>query len=378
MMGKNLWAYFLVIFAFTFSVNAEFDVKNNTLERKLEASGSYRCTPVSLHSYETIPVSQAGFSCIGGDRGSGFVFHDFGTTVKTIRAWAGYKVPNGGLRALFVELYNGKVKVFGKIPAAGPDAQITLSPGETITGSIIIGGNGIGTRAGYIYFKTSAGQEFEIGKFHTPYYFHSGESFLTGFFGNHGSDIDNLGVIMMKPLKSGRMYNLNYPTLESYNQGLQPQVYKGTFCNIGSVKQTQKAVFTKSEGEKRIWKSSISFEFGMSIAVEGSVPVVGKVNEKFSWKLGTSSTYTKQVETIQTQQMEFPVVVSEFSSVSAQFTWFDSKVNLPYTATLEYTFADGTVSKFNVDGIFDGAYISNVDVVFESRSLEEGNCHSIL
>lgn len=344
---------------------------------KLNFTGQGNCPPTIHYVYEHIPPSQENTRCIGASTGEGFRFHAFSTTVKTLRVWTGGE--HNGFRAIYVQLFNDEVGVFGTIPAEAPSAEITFGPGEYITGSMIIGGNGIGTRAGYLHFKTSAGQEFAAGTQHTPYFFSSGESFLTGIIGKqgpgkHGNEIYNLGLMMMKSVKSGRMFNLNYPTLESYNQGLQPQVYKGSFCNIGNVQQTQKATFTKREGEKRIWTNSISFEVGMSITVEGGVPGVYSVKGEFKWKLGTSSTYTREVETTRTQQMEFPVVVPAQSSVSAQFTWFDSKVNLPYTAVLEYTFTDGTISRFNVDGIFDGAYISNVNAIFETKELNGESC----
>jgi hypothetical protein len=329
------------------------------------------CAMVSIWQYETIPLAQSGAGCIGGLGGGDFQIHDYGTTVKEIRAWTGGE--KNGLKALYVELFNGRTGVYGNIPAYGPAAVIVLSPGETIVGTMELCGNGIGSRTGYIYFKTSKGQEFKVGDEHTPYYFQSGESFLTGFFGRHGTEIDHLGFIMMKKFNSGRMFNLNYPTIDTYNSGLSPQVYKATFCNDApSSAQTQSAKFTKSEGERHSFENSVSFEFGMTLSVEGGLPLVAKNTIGFSWKIGASGKWTQETNSVRTQEQNFPVSIPARSRVTAQFTWFDSQVDLPYTAVMEYTFTDGSIASWPVNGIFKGTYISNVDASFHTTDLQSG------
>jgi hypothetical protein len=118
--------------------------------------------------------------CIGGCGGGPFNFHAFGTTVQTIRAWKGGD--HDGLVALDVQLFSGDRQVMGSIPTRGPDASFTFAIGETLIGDVELCGNGVGTRTGLLRFKTSLGNTFSVGDEHTPYYFSSGDSFLTGFF----------------------------------------------------------------------------------------------------------------------------------------------------------------------------------------------------
>jgi hypothetical protein len=52
-----------------------------------------------------------------------------------------------------------------------------------LVGDLILCGNGIGTRTGYLEFSTNMGNNFKVGSMHTPYYYPTGNSFLMGFFG---------------------------------------------------------------------------------------------------------------------------------------------------------------------------------------------------
>jgi hypothetical protein len=71
----------------------------------------------------------------------------------------------------------------GKLPASGPNGEFTFKDGEHLTGDLILCGNGIGTKTGYLGFSTNMGNKFSVGTMHTPYYYPTGNSFFMGIFG---------------------------------------------------------------------------------------------------------------------------------------------------------------------------------------------------
>jgi len=288
-----------------------------------------------LWSYEQWPAANTGAGCIGGCDGTPFQYHQYQTTVKTMSVWTGGD--HNGFTAIYVQFFDGTSNTAGSIPARGADGSITFAAGEMITGTVELCGNGVGTRAGYLHFKTTAGQELKVGDEHTPYYFDAGTSFLTGILGQASNEIDHLALTFMKSVKAAQLQNLNYPTLSAYTAGLTPQVYSTTLCNDGSGSQTQTATFQKSVGSKHSWSVTVAFKVSNSITVSGGVPEIGKVSDTFTWEVSASTTYSQEEDTTSTQTQNYPVTVPARTRINAQFSWWDSECDVPYTADLLYT-----------------------------------------
>lgn len=300
-----------------------------------------------------------GTGCLGACTGNPFEFHEFGSTVRELNVWLGGS--NNGFRAVFIKLFNGKMFTVGKIPANGADGSFTFDAGESIVGSVEICGNGIGTRIGYLRFKTSKGREFKVGQEHTPYYFESGDSYLTGIFGLSGDEIFQMGLLFMKPIKLSTLKNIKYPTIDTYRLNLAPKIYRTTLCNDDeSIDQTQAATFTKTIGEKRNWSMKSSFFFEEDIHVVAGVPEIATVDAKISWKISEEQSFSRETDTTNSQMMSYPVKVAHRSRMTAQFSWWDSPVEIPYTGELHLTFKSGEQTVFPISDIYRGAYISDV------------------
>jgi len=298
------------------------------------------------------------------------MFHDYGTNVRELKVWTGGE--HNGFRAIYVKLFNGKEFTAGSIPAYGA-SSITFAQGETIIGTIELCGNGIGTRTGHIHFKTSLGQDFRVGDEHTPYYFDSGNSFLTGVFGMAGGEIMHLGFYMMKPIRGSRLQNVNYPTLDNYFVGLTPKVHSADLCNddpLTSQKQTSE--FVKSVGTKFHWSVSSSFKIGESISVTAGIPEIGSAKAEMHWELGLTASYEQEKNTVTTETQTYPVTVPPNSRVRATFSWWDSVCDVPYTADLHFDYTDGSSFNFALNDQYNGAYISDVKGDFHTERLKDG------
>jgi len=324
---------------------------------------------VSIYPYESIPISTSGAGCIGGCDGTPFEFHDYATTVSVLRAWTGGS--SDGIHALDIELFNGRRQTFGQAPGTGPSATIQFALGEMIVGDIELCGNGVGTRLGFIRFTTSAGQKFQVGEEHATYYFPSGNSFLVGFFGQSGSDINHLGLLMMKSVTSGQLTNVKYPTLNVYTEGLSPKEYKSTLCNDDkSQSQTQSVSFTKTVGESYTWTLSASIAISGSISVSAGIPLIAHVSEELRWDVGITASYSRTVDTTKTETTSFPVTVPPRERIFATFSWWDSLCHVPYTANMYYTFSDRSNYTFPISDAYTGAYITSVIGDYHSVPLQ--------
>ena len=84
-----------------------------------------------------------------------------------------------------------------------------------------------GTHLGKIEFTTNRGNSF-VHRMTNYKYYHDQESSIdvgsglcVGVVGRHGHDVDKLGFIFVKPIKSSVMDNVKYPTLDIVGTNVQ-------------------------------------------------------------------------------------------------------------------------------------------------------------
>ena len=97
-----------------------------------------------------------------------------------------------------------------------------------------------------------------------------------------------------------------------------------------------------------------------------------KVKAEFHWEVSVSTTHSQKKSTSETKTMDFPVTVSPRTRIFADFTWWDSKCEVPYVANMEYTFNDGQVIKKSVSGTFSEVFITEANGSYHNKDLEEG------
>lgn len=308
--------------------------------------------------------------CIGGGGGVPFQIREFRQTVRQIRAWTGGA--RNGLRAIHISYFNGKQATAGTMPTSGDQGSYTFSVGEFLEDSIILGGNGIGTRTGYLEFRTNLGNHFRVGDLHTPYISQADNGFFTGIYGQHGTDIDHMSLTVMKRVSSTRLQDVKYPTLSSYTGGLTPSIYTTSFCNDGNIIQSQTATFTKTIGTSRTWSVGVSMTYGTSLTVSGGFPGIVNVSATVKWEATATSSYSQTTNTATSQQMSYPLQVEPRSRITGSYQWWDSQINVPYTANLAHTFTDGSSYLFPVEDQYEGAYITEAHSSTQTTYLATG------
>lgn len=331
-------------------------------------------------TYETIPSSNPGHAgCIGGCGGSAFTAHDYMTSVRDLRIWWGHGADHNGFKAIQVVFFNGKQETHGILPASGPDASFSFKAGEYLDGQVTLCGNGIGSRTGYLHFKTNQGREFSAGDQHTPYYFEATGSLLAGFFGQAGADIDQLGLLLFKPVKSLQITGVTYPTLDSYLSGLTPSsIVDRRYCNNGSVDQQEVRTVTVATGSQEVWSFSMteSFEMTVGIEVSAGIPEVEEAKEstEFKWGVSAESSYSMEQDTTNTVEEQLQITYPANSKGDIRFTQFDSKVNVPWQGNEHITFKDGSSMTMSVGGTYKGVYVSKITPVYDIEPCNPCDC----
>ncbi|KAH6556737.1 hypothetical protein KP509_34G005900 [Ceratopteris richardii] len=172
---------------------------------------------------------------------------------------------------------DSEYKQFGE-PGGSAWAEFAFQDGEVVT-AMSLWGNGAGTRAGWIHFRTNKGRSFDYGMHDWPkkteYPVNVGSGILVGAIYNAGADIDAHGYYFLdSPIARARATDVCYPnltfdshqitpiTLDSYSQrNTSPHPISWGFSGNQVAKQSQK------------WTSQIGNSFSVSLTVEAAVSI---------------------------------------------------------------------------------------------------------
>jgi hypothetical protein len=333
----------------------------------------------SLFDYEVFTKET-----IGGNGGSPSIFHSRDQPIKLMRVWVGHGAPHNGVKAIYMETFQdlqGRSKTFtaGQIPASGPTNEITFAPGELITSDIVLGGNGVGTRLGYIGFKTTKRPEgWHVGDLHTPYASPAANQMISGIWVQAGSDINMASFLLVKQVARESIQSVSYPTLNAYTTGLTPKVFPMSGCNDGyTVPDTFSQKHSRSTGESSTWSISSTVSFGMSQSVEVSagVPEIAeaKASSEFHWDVSVTGSYQQTQDTVKTAEVDFEMTIAPRTRAKKVCQWFDSQIpQLPYDTEIKYTFMDGSSWVQKTKGLYSGVYTSEATCYRHEEKLKEG------
>jgi hypothetical protein len=334
-------------------------------------------TTAFVYNYETVGSTHDNIGCIGGHGGSPFQFHRYGSTVKTLQVWVANSPP--AFKCMRTTFFDNTVHVQGICPTGNPTGQFHFASGERIVGDITVSGNGIGTRVGYMAFRTSMNNNFAVGNANNQhYYMASGSGYLSGFFGRANQDIDMLGFQFIKPLQSERLVDITYPTLDSIVAPNAPtRVTSYTGCNLSNETRPMEitADYSRTEGESYTFTTRDTFSFGFSFSVTAKVPLVAETSAGYEWGVSHESTMAHTVENKETIGMSYTsrMNVPAYTISSETITQWDEYIDLPYDAKYEIVTLDGNRALFPSSGTYMGVYVSTVNWRFDpNRSIDEG------
>jgi hypothetical protein len=302
----------------------------------------------------------APMQAIGGRGGDAFLFYGGtnGTLLLKIGVWVGEWM----VKAVRIWLTDGTTQTFGN--PSGPYKEFSFQPGERMT-RLSLWGNGKGSRLGWIEFSTDKGTTFSHGmtdwKRHQEYPIDIGSGICCGVFGSAGSDIDNMGFVFLKKIRSSRLTDVTYPTLGLQMAAIQPKVISSQeFHNTTQREQTESFSVEETTTRKSSWSITAALEYSYTSKVEAGIPEVATVGAESTWKVSVSGTYAKEFTKEDKKSYEFPVVCPPNARVKATATIKEGTLSIPYQGVIEVVLETGDSFRYPVEGTYEGISCSNV------------------
>ena len=297
---------------------------------------------------------------IGGRGGQAFNFvgGSDGSMLQKIGVWVG----GWQVKAVKIWMTNGKSQQFGN--PSGPYQEYAFQPGELIT-KMSLWGNGAGTRLGAIKFSTNKGGEFFAKMtdwgLKQEYPIDTGSGICVGVMGRSGSDIDSMGFVYVKPLKSSQMIDVNYPTIGFEQANVQMETLKSvTYEN--PFDEPQSFTFSKTDKltTKQHWQVTAGLEFSYNVSVKAGIPEVAETTAGWGLKVSVSGTYGMENTEEKTETWTFPINVPPKTSLQCTLAIGKADIDLPYTGKIVMTTTDGSVLQFDVNGTYAGITYTDV------------------
>ncbi|XP_053507360.1 aerolysin-like protein isoform X1 [Ictalurus furcatus] len=305
---------------------------------------------------------------VGGDGGDAFDMDgtENGTTLKKIWVWVGA----WQVKAMTVWLTDGQSKQFG-VPD-GNYTEFIFEDGEHFT-SLSLWPSGNGTRLGAIKFKTSHSREF-FARLSTSSYFQPevpvdvASGICMGIKGRSGLDIDCLGFMFIKNIKSAKLTNVEYPTLHDVIPKVAVREIKSmTYHNNTTETQEFRIETSKKVTQKSSWSVTGKLEFTVSLEVKAGIPLIVAGQTTYELKSGVEGTYASETSVEKMELFSFPVKVPPGKTVDVNITVGQATIDIPFNGIVKITCYNDSVLQFKTSGTYKGvAYTDGEVVVNES------------
>ncbi|KAK4223792.1 hypothetical protein QBC38DRAFT_516188 [Podospora fimiseda] len=316
---------------------------------------------------------------VGGNTGTAFsLVAEEGIILKTLRFWRDEEdTGRPFIRGLEVTFTDEKKGAAGK-PTKTPK-EFTFEPDEVIT-QMSMWGNGIGTKTGRIYFKTSKGREYLAGRdepeaHQTEFPMDVGSGILVGFSGQSGEDIDHVAPVFLKTLKKERrLEELKLEEFDLTKEGLKLEsLDEGEFQFPADGGKEHKATFGDTV-EKTVslgFESSLAETFSLGITIGGGVPEIVSAEFSAGWEITDTKTEKQEFSKKEglTWNLEVELKGPE-DACKCTASVFMGTLDLAYTAVLVIDTVEG--GKFRIPTSGRMKQVSASKVVTSCKLLSSG------
>ncbi|KAL3698213.1 hypothetical protein R1sor_012289 [Riccia sorocarpa] len=312
------------------------------------------------------PVRVIGSSS-GGNPFSTFGGSD-GRIVERILVYSG----GWQIKAITVWLTNSRAVTFGNPSGNTGSREFVFQNGERIT-SLSLWGNGAGTRAGWIRFKTSTNRVFDFGMTdwgrREEFPVDVGSGIFIGLQGRANLDVDALGFIFLKHVVSARVVDVRYPTLAlDLQAGIRSVTLQGFSSrnnNTNGQPTNWRFEGSRTVTESSSWSNTTALSFHVGWNVEASIPFVASVGGSGGWEL--SNTFTRESTTSSERSLTWDQsgTLNPGQSVSLAATTKEGILNIDYEGAFEVVLRDGNRFRYSFSGTYDGTSFTTVDVILD-------------
>jgi len=102
--------------------------------------------------------------------------------------------------------------------------------------------------------------------------FSANNSYLAGFHGAQSEGIDRLGLILIKPFKTGVISNITWPTIDAQTGDLKKETKVISLCNDSPERKTEVVEVQHQEGNRQSMVFDTAFDIGKDVKVEAQFP----------------------------------------------------------------------------------------------------------
>lgn len=239
----------------------------------------------------------------------------------------------------------------------GTETSFTFIPGEQVT-SLTIWGNGIGTRAGRLFFTTNKDKTFDCGKDTSGQSSYPappesiGSGLMMGVFGRSGSEIDCFGFIFLDKIKRIVISNVRYDIPDLQTQGISPKFLQRARYQYHGLESTWTFAGTLKLVDTTTFSQSATLSYGQSVTIEAGIPEIVKVGSTAGWNISgtlsqeSSSTNEHGAEWQLSGVLKSPADDVECTAVC----WYGTLSNIPYAATVTVYFKSGKEFSYEETG----------------------------
>lgn len=306
----------------------------------------------------------------GGSGGNPFNFvKEDGAVLKKIETWQHDTM----IRGVKVTMTDRTSFLAGS--KSGSYSRFELQAGETITRlNIQRSGDGTRPRLGAIWLKTSKNRDWGVFSRwlsgNTQHWVEVGSGLCCGIFGCDGSDVDSLGMAMLRDIKEATMEDVAYPNLDLRVVSSNPTfIKKQTFDNrTGSTTQSGSLELTEKVTKVKTWSTTNSIEIGAEYTVKAGIPKVAEVEATSSWTVSSASTQESSTEESTTITYKWPVNVPIGKKLVAEGRVWQDEIECEFEATMKVKLMNGKLFSYRIEGEYDGANYSRSEVVYTEES----------
>ncbi|KAM9456936.1 aerolysin-like protein isoform 1-T2 [Clarias gariepinus] len=314
---------------------------------------------------------------VGGEGGGPFEFNgtENGSTLKKFWVWLG----DWQVKAMKFSLTDGQSKQFG-IPD-GEATEFIFEDGEHFS-SLSLWASGNGTRLAAIKFKTTHSREFYVRMKKWVLYpevpVDVASGICMGIKGRSGLDIDCLGFMFVNTIKSTKLTDVVYPTLNEVMPKVNFRELKlMTYQNNTSITKEYKIETSEKIIQKSSWSVTGKLEVTFSLEVNAGIPLIAKSNSNNQFELGVAGSYASETSKEKMELYSFPVKVSPYKTMDAVITLGEATVDLPINGKVTITCHNGGVLEFKTSGTYKGVtYTTGNVAVNESTKTLSGSSES--
>ena len=307
-------------------------------------------------SYFTSNIALGGRG--GKDFNDGTDVPKSGTAIRSLQVWYDENV----IRGIVVVFSNETKHSYGTTSGVKSTEVFYIAPGEKFTDLQLWNGK---DRFGGIELRTDQNRSFSIkvGSVGEPYKPEIGSGLLIGVYGNSGTDLDCLGLALLRRVESARLFKVTYPDLEKQKVTTKPTEIKTLeYDNDLEKEQTFQFTGETSVTTSQSWSVTGSIEVGVSAEVSAGFPILAEGKVSTSLTVSASSTYQRENTETKTQSFQFPITVPANTNVKATATLYEGDIKISYEAEMKYILDSGKEFEYHVNGIYSGVAVSEAVV----------------